>query len=486
MSKFSEQAMLVWTRVGTRCLPFADAATDELPLRRLMRLALFQVSVGIAMVLLVGTLNRVMIVELHVPAWLVSLMVAVPLVFAPFRALIGFRSDNHVSSLGWRRVPYIWFGTMAQFGGLAIMPFALIILSGDTHSGPALGYVAAALAFLLVGGGLQVTQTAGLALATDLAPADVRPRVVALMYMMLLVGMVAAGLVFGRLLAAFSELRLIQVIQGAAMITIGLNVVALWKQEPRDSARGEAPPARPAFRDAWREYVGEPGAVRFLVTVGLGTAAFNMQDIVLEPYGGEVLQLGVGATTTLTALLAGGMLAAFGFAGRELSRGRDPYRLAGYGILAGFIGFPAVAIAAPVGSVLLFQVGVALNGFGAGLFAAGTLAGAIARERRREGGLALGAWGAVQAASAGLAIACGGAIRDVVTGLAGSGALGAGLGGPVPGYGAVYLLEFVFLFVTLAALGPLVRPALRVQDPTDPSTSFNAFSVQHAGVRGLP
>jgi MFS transporter, BCD family, chlorophyll transporter len=114
----------VWTRVGPGFLPFADAATKELPLGRLLRLSLFQVTVGMATVLLIGTLNRVMIVEMGMSAWLVSLMVALPLVSAPFRALIGFRSDTHRSVLGWRRVPYIWMGTLLQFGGLAIMPFA--------------------------------------------------------------------------------------------------------------------------------------------------------------------------------------------------------------------------------------------------------------------------------------------------------------------------------------------------------------------------
>ncbi|MES1162394.1 MAG: PucC family protein, partial [Rhizobacter sp.] len=122
-----------WAKVGTRFLPFADAATTELPLSRLLRLSLFQVTVGMAMVLLVGTLNRVMIVELGMAAWLVSAMVALPLVFAPFRALIGFRSDTHKSVLGWKRVPYIWIGTLRQFGGLAIMPFALIVLSGASR-----------------------------------------------------------------------------------------------------------------------------------------------------------------------------------------------------------------------------------------------------------------------------------------------------------------------------------------------------------------
>ena len=64
-----------WSASGTRFLPFADAASASLPLGRLLRLSLFQVSVGMAGVLLIGTLNRVMIVELGVPAWLVALMV---------------------------------------------------------------------------------------------------------------------------------------------------------------------------------------------------------------------------------------------------------------------------------------------------------------------------------------------------------------------------------------------------------------------------
>ena len=134
--------------MGPRFLPFADAASDDLPLSRLLRLSLFQISVGMAMVMLVGTLNRVMIVELQVPATLVSLMVALPLLIAPLRALIGFRSDNHRSQLGWRRVPYIWMGTLLQFGGFAIMPFALLVLSGDTHGPAWIGHAGAANAAL--------------------------------------------------------------------------------------------------------------------------------------------------------------------------------------------------------------------------------------------------------------------------------------------------------------------------------------------------
>ncbi|MEM9397797.1 MAG: PucC family protein, partial [Pseudomonadota bacterium] len=91
-------------------MPYARAIDGDLPLGRLARLSLFQLSVGMAAVLLTGTLNRVMVIELAQPAWLVSLMVAIPLVFAPLRALIGFKSDQYRSLMGWRRVPFIWAG----------------------------------------------------------------------------------------------------------------------------------------------------------------------------------------------------------------------------------------------------------------------------------------------------------------------------------------------------------------------------------------
>jgi BCD family chlorophyll transporter-like MFS transporter len=423
-----------------------------------------------AVVLLIGTLNRVMIVELGVPSWLVALMVSLPLLFAPFRALIGFRSDTHRSFLGWKRVPYIWFGTLLQFGGLAIMPFALIVLSGDANGPVWIGYVASGLAFLLVGAGLHTTQTAGLALATDLAPEASRPRVVAFLYVMLLLGMVAAALVYGSALSTFSQIRLIQLIQGAAVVTMLLNCTALWKQEARKPSSTAVDVERPSFLKAWLQFREGGRSSRVLVAVGLGTAAFSMQDILLEPYGGEILKLGVGATTALTALLAAGTLAAFTLAASWLSRGADPYRIAGYGALAGIVAFSAIIFSAPLGSPLLFRVGTALIGFGGGLFGVGTLTGAMSLATGGNSGLALGAWGAVQASATGLAIALGGAIRDGVSSLARDSLLGPALTGPAVGYGAVYHLEILLLFVTLVAIGPLVRPAREVQ--IRPSSSF--------------
>lgn len=450
-------AVRLWGRVGTRFLPFADAATKELPLPRLLRLSLFQVSVGLAMVLLNATLNRVMIVELGISATLVSLMVALPLLFAPLRALIGHKSDTHRSILGWKRVPYIWAGTMLQFAGLAIMPFSLLVMTGEGQSGPLLGEMSAALAFLMVGAGVAMTQTAGLALANDLAPVESRPRVVSLLYVMLLLGMFFSSLALGRALIDFSPTQLVAVISTTAIVTVVLNVIALWKQEARVQGGTAPEPEDENFAANWARFTAKPGTRRLLTAVGLGAAGFGMQDILLEPYGGQVLGLGVGQTTLLTALSSAGTLIGLALAARSLAQGSEPARLAGYGVLAGIAAFAMVIFSAPLASVPLFALGAALIGFGNGLFAVCTLTAAMSIVIDGKSGIALGAWGAVQATAAGIGIIVSGAIRDGVGNLAMSGALGPGMASPFTGYSIVWHLEIALLFMSLIALGPLAR-----------------------------
>jgi BCD family chlorophyll transporter-like MFS transporter len=459
-SPIAQRAIRAWATLGPEYLPFADAGSVGLPLKRLLRLSLIKLTMGITLALMVGTLNRVMIFELQVSAWLVSLMLALPLLVAPFRAITGFQSDVHRSAFGWKRVPYLWGGTLIQFFGLAVMPFALLVLSGGgAVPTPAwVGQAAAAIAFLMVGAGLQTSQTAGLALATDQASDEARPRVVALMYVMLLLGGVLGGLVFGLLLADFSPQRLVQVVQGTALVVLVLNSIALWQQEARNPQRVAAMKAEapPAFRQVWSRFIQNRNARRFLWATGLGTMAFNMQDVVLEPYGGEILKLSVGATSGLTALMALGALIGFIISGRSLGRGIDPLRLAAYGVLIGLPAFSAVILAAPMDASWLFRLGAFGIGFGGGLFAVCTLLAAMRLEEGGFVGMALGAWGAVQALAAGLSMFIGGALRDTVSTLATQGVLGTALAQPVTGYSAVYHLEMLLLFVTLVAIGPLV------------------------------
>lgn len=441
-------------------LPFADAASEGLSLRQLLRLSLFQVSVGMATVLLLGTLNRVMIVELSVPAMVVALMIAIPVLVAPFRALLGHRSDTHRSAIGWKRVPYLWFGSLWQMGGLAVMPFALIVLSGDQYLGPAwAGEVLAALAFLMTGIGLHMTQTAGLALASDRATDETRPRVVALLYVMFLLGMGLSAIIVGWLLRDYDPITLVRVVQGCGVATLVLNLIALWQQEKvRPMTREERATPRPKFNDAWADLMSEGSAGRLLSVVVLGTLAFNMQDVLLEPYGGEVLGLSVSKTTLLTAVYALGALVGFILAARWLGQGRDPHRIAARGILAGIVAFTGVIFAGPLDSTAMFYAGAMAIGFGAGLFAVSTLVSAMALRACGAGaGLALGAWGAAQATAAGLAIFLGGAIRDIVGHMAENGLLGPALTDPTLGYSFVYHAEIGLLFLTLIVLGPLVR-----------------------------
>lgn len=457
-------------KMSINMLPFSDAVSDDLPLGQLLRLSLFQVSVGMAAVMLLGTLNRVMIVELGIGAMLVAAMIAIPVLVAPFRALVGFKSDNYRSAIGWKRIPYLWFGTIWQFGGLAIMPMALLVLGGDRAiDADWAGYLGAGLAFLMTGIGMHMTQTAGLALAADRATEETRPKVVALLYVMNLVGMAFAALIIGALLRDYSALRLVQVVQGTAVVTLLLNIIALWKQEkvaPMSKAEREA--EGPTFKDAWRDLASGGDAGRLLAVVFMGTMAFNMQDVLLEPYGGEILGLSVSATTLLTATWATGALIGFGFAARWLAAGLDPYRMCARGILTGVAAFAAVIFAAPIGSPILFYIGSALIGFGSGLFGVATLTAAMTMKTTGTAGrgLALGAWGAAQATGAGLSIFIGGTLRDLVNHAAGNGMLSEALATPATGYSVVYHTEIGLLFLTLIVLGPLVRVRAMTNGPS--------------------
>jgi BCD family chlorophyll transporter-like MFS transporter len=363
-------------------------------------------------------------------------------------------------------------------GGLAIMPFALIVLSCDQIHGPEwAGKALAGLAFLMTGIGMHITQTAGLALASDRATEDTRPRVVALLYVMNLLGMAVAAVILGVLLRDFDQIKLIRVVQGCGALTLVLNLIALWKNEKvRPMTKDLMEEVRPIFHEGWRDLMAGGTAGRLLLVVMLGTMGFQMQDVLLEPYGAEILGLSVGSTTWLTACNAMGALVGFILAGRWMAQGQDMYRMAARGLLVGVVAFLMVIFAAPMNSTVLFYAGAWGIGLGAGLFAVSTLTAAMAMpEQGKAGrGLVLGAWGAAQATAAGISIALGGGLRDWVSSYALQGKFGALFASKAFGYAAVYQIEIVVLFATLIALAPLVRVTL-----------FNAQTKANAARMGL-
>jgi BCD family chlorophyll transporter-like MFS transporter len=183
-----------------------------------------------------------------------------------------------------------------------------------------------------------------------------------------------------------------------------------------------------------------------------------------------VLGLGVGATSGLTAVGALGSLLAFALSARVLGKQMGACGLAGVGAVFGLLAFALVIFSGPLQSVAMFKLGVGLVGFGGGLFGVGMLVNAMTYGDARLSGLALGAWGAVQATSAGVAMALGGLIRDGVDALAQAGQLGEALQSPLTGYSFVYHFEMYLLLVVLIALGPMARRGMDRKTPS--STRF--------------
>jgi BCD family chlorophyll transporter-like MFS transporter len=189
----------------------------------------------------------------------------------------------------------------------------------------------------------------------------------------------------------------------------------------------------------------------------IGTLAFAMQDVLLEPYGGQVLGMKVGQTTLLTAGWSLGAFVGFVWSARRLSQGAVAHRVAARGVLVGIVAFTAVLFSALFHSKALFFASAIGIGLGSGMFGIATLTVAMMVVVHGASGIALGAWGAAQATAAGLAVFIGGALRDAVAHAAAAGYLGA-LDSPALGYSVVYVTEIGLLFTTLAVLGPLVHP----------------------------
>ena len=444
-------------KISKNILPFSDAGSTNFSLFQLLRLSLFQISVGMATVMLAGTLNRVMIVELLVPASLVAVMIAIPVLIAPLRTFYGYKSDTYKSFIGWKRIPYMWFGSLFQFGGLAIMPFAIIILSGDQTVGPSwAGEVLVAIAFLFTGIGMHITQTVGLALAADRATKENRPRVVALLYFMFLFGMGISAVVIGLLLADFSKLRLIQVVQGSAVLTLILNLVAVWRQEQIIINKQKNHKSEKFFL-SWKKFISDRKTNSLIWVVFWGTLAFSMQDVLLEPYGGQILGLSVSETTNLTGVWALGALLGLALAANNSKKTVSSVSNAMTALLIGIVGFSAIIFSSPMQFPFLYFLGTLFIGFGTGLFSVSLLiiAMALSSKTNLGSGFILGSWGAAQAIGAGLGIAVGGILRDVVNKLALSGYLGSTFENNSIGYIFVYHLEILFIFITLIALGML-------------------------------
>lgn len=426
---------------------------------RVIRLGLIQFGIGLSLAPISGALNRVLITDLNIPAVAVGFLIGMHYFVSPIRVMVGYRSDK-ARSLGKWRTPYVVFGVILAFGGLACAPFALIILSGDG----VLGFWPAMLIcvgiFTAYGAGINIVETIYLALVSDITPRESRGKVISVLWVMLILGTVVSAIIVSALLVDYSHRKLIQVMQGSAVVFVLLTVIALWGQE-RLRSDGSIISELDTVRirlSLWEsvKVLGEQKTLKGLFfIIFVATMAFATHDVLLEPYGGQVLNMSVSSTMQLTALWGMMTIVGVGSAAWLLWRKQAPITLIKLGCLVGLVGFAVISIASDMMSVTPFQIGVGLISFGRGVFIVGSVILVMSLADISHAGLLLGVWGIVQALAQGIGVIGGGLIRDIAEQQTGS---------VVMGYTIVYGLSLSLLISVIILLAFRIGRQLQVSN----------------------
>ena len=410
---------------------------------QIARLGLVQMSLGAIVVLTTSTLNRVMVVELALPALLPGLLVGIHYAMQGLRPRMGFGSD-----VGGRRTPWIVGGmaTLAAGGVGAAGATALMA----THT--VLGIFAAVLAFMTIGIGVSACGTSLLVLLAKRVHPDRRAAAATTVWLMMILGFALTAGIAGKLLDPYSPQRLIAVTTGVAVIAMLATLLALAGLEgPRIVATSTPEEAdKPRFSEALAQVWAEPAARRFTVFVFVSMLAYSAQDLILEPFAGAVFGFTPGESTALSGVQHGGaftgmLLAAFAgsrFAGRQLGTLRG-WTIGGCLASAAVLGVLTTAGVVEGMGRWIVQPTVFALGVANGAFAIAAIASMmrLAGEGRRDReGVRMGLWGAAQAVAFGMGGLGGAAASDVARWLIGS------IG---PAYAAVFAAE-ALLFVVSA------------------------------------
>lgn len=424
-----------------------------------LRLGLFQFGIGLSLAPITGTLNRVLIDDLAIAAAIVGILISIHYFVSPVRAIVGYRSDK-ARSMGKWRTPYVVFGVMLTYGGLACAPFALILLGGHGVIPFWAALMICIFIFLAYGAGINIVETVYLALVSDITPPESRGKVLSVLWMMLILGTIVSAIIVSGFLVDYSHRRLIEVMQGSAIGFVILTVIALWRQEqlnPDGSIRSKLETVRVRL-SLWESVrmLGEQSVLKSLFgIIFVATIAFATHDILLEPYGGQVLQMSVSATMQLTALWGVATIIGVVAAALLLWRHRPPVLLIGLGCTIGLLGFGVISYASDAALVNPFRVGVALISIGRGLFLVGSVILVMSLTDVSHAGLFLGIWGIVQGFAQGFGTIGGGVVRDLALARTGS---------VVMGYTAVYTISLLLLFSVVLLLLFRLGSRLRVSE----------------------
>ncbi|MEM1052060.1 MAG: BCD family MFS transporter [Pseudomonadota bacterium] len=375
----------------------------------IIRIGLVQASIGAMVMLTTTVLNRLMVVEYSlaaaIPAGLVGWHYAVQLC----RPLWGHGSDK-----GGSRAVWIMGGLFVLACGALLAIQTTLMTSTSFVIGLTLG----AIAYTLIGVGVGAAGTSALALlASGVAPQR-RAAAAAVTWIMMIAGIVVSAITVSQLIDPFSPQRLWWVASGLLVVCLLVAALATFRLEPRepfDFAETAKDSSPPDFREALKEIFAEKAALRFTLFIFVSMMAFNMQDLILEPFAGLVFNMTPGESTALGGMQSSGVLAGMIIAGIGGSAfaGRMPVELRHwivFGCLGSAIALGGLAVGAMVGpgqngGGWPIHANVFALGFCNGLFAVaaiGAMMGLAGSGERTREGVRMGVWGAAQAIAFGL------------------------------------------------------------------------------------
>jgi BCD family chlorophyll transporter-like MFS transporter len=394
------------------------------------RLGLIQACMGAVVVVTTSTLNRIMVVELALPAMLPGFLVGFHYLVQMVRPRMGFGADQ-----GRRCTPWMIGGMFVLAVGGFLASLSIVWMANDLTQGIALSIVA----FLLIGFGVSACGTSLLVLMSKRVADSRRAPAATAVWMMMIVGFAFAAITVGKLLDPYSPQRLLEISGALSLLVVLISSLCLWNLEGQvnavDAAATHVPPslemasaprelnteAKLGFKETLHRVWSEPQAKAFTVFVFLSMLAYSSQDLILEPFAGAMFGLTPGETTQLSGLhhssVLGGMLAV-ALAGSSRLAGRlgsiQSWMVGGCWVSG--LAMLGLCLAATYGPPWPLKPNVVLLGIANGSFsiaAIATMMRLATQGGEQHAGTRMGLWGASQAMAFGLGGLLGTAASDL-------------------------------------------------------------------------
>ena len=413
----------------------------------IVRLGLVQAAIGAIVVMTTSTLNRIMVVELALPASLPGLLVAIHYFVQVIRPRMGFESD-----IGGKRTPWIIGGiSLLALGGFGaaiattLMGFHLMI-----------GIAAAIVAFFLIGIGVSMSGTSLLALLAKGVSDERRAAAATTVWLMMIFGFAMTSGIAGKFLDPYSPEKVILISGIISTVACVIAVLALYKLEGHELENKRASTAQKIpFRAALTDILSDPDTRKFTIFIFLSMFAFSAQDLILEPFAGMIFKYSLGETTSLSGIqhsgvLAGMLLVAVCGSSRLRRYFGSLRSWMIYGCLASALAMFGLVVAGILEEDWPLKQNVFILGLANGAFSIAAIASmmrlAVVGGDGKEG-VRIGLWGGAQAIAFGLGGLLGAGASDLARSI---------FTNPASAYSSVFFIEAI-LFIASAYMASLVE-----------------------------